>query len=33
MVLLTGCLGSGKTTLLRALLRAPEAANSAVLVN
>ena len=33
LVLLTGCLGSGKTTLLRALLRAPEAANSAVLVN
>lgn len=33
LTLLTGFLGSGKTTLLNALLKTPELANSAVLIN
>src|SRR4051812_43062120 len=33
VTVITGFLGSGKTTLLNALLRCPEAANSAVIIN
>ena len=33
VTVITGFLGSGKTTLLNALLKRPEAANTAVIIN